>query len=69
LGSAVVQLGPNVLGPAAELHHELGVSYGRGTRFLHLTLGLDAGGSSFARTDCFLAYEPLTGDFATRLMR
>ncbi len=51
LGSAAVQLGPTVLGLAAELKHDLGVSYGKVARWMRLTFGLDADPSSFARAD------------------
>lgn len=51
LGSAAVQLGPHVLGLAAELKHDLGVSYGKVARFFRLTFGLEANASSFARAD------------------
>ena len=37
LGVASVQLGPNILGMAAELKHDLGVSYGKVKRFLQPT--------------------------------
>ena len=55
LGSAAVQLGPNVLGFAAELKHDLGVSYGKVARLLRLAFGLTANASSFARADQRLA--------------
>ena len=57
LGSAAVQLGPNVLGLAAELKHDLGVSYGKVARFFRLTFGLEANASSFARADQRLAQD------------
>ena len=49
LGRAAVQLGPNVLGLATELKHDLGVSYGKVARWVRLTFGLDAAPASFAR--------------------
>lgn len=55
LGAASVQLGPNILGLAAELKHDLGVSYGKVARFLDLTFGLTAERSAFARADQRLA--------------
>jgi transposase len=69
LGSAAVQLGPNVLGLAAELKHDLGVSYGKVARFMRLTFGLDADASSFARADQRLAqdFAPTYADLQTRL--
>jgi transposase len=57
LGSAAVQLGPNILGLGAELKHDLGVSYGKVARFVRLTFGLDADASSFARADQRLAQD------------
>ncbi|MGB8646558.1 MAG: IS66 family transposase [Anaerolineae bacterium] len=57
LGSAAVQLGPQVLGLAAELKHDLGLSYGKVARFFRLTFGLDAAPASFARADQRLAQE------------
>jgi hypothetical protein len=51
LGSAAVQLGPHVLGLAAELKHDLGVFYGKVAHFFRLTFGLEANASSFARAD------------------
>lgn len=57
LGSAAVQLGPNVLGLAAELKHDLGVSYGKVARFCRLSFGLTANRSSFAHADQRLAAE------------
>jgi transposase len=69
LGSAAVQLGPNVLGPGAELKHDLGVSYGKVARFMRLTFGLDAEASSFARADQRVAQEfaPTYADLQTQL--
>ena len=69
LGSAAVQLGPNVLGLAAELKHDLGVSYGKVARFMRLTFGLDADASSFARADQRLAQDltPTYADLQTQL--
>jgi transposase len=69
LGSAAVQLGPNVLGLAAELKHDLGLSYGKVARFFRLTFGLDAAPSSFARADQRLAqdFAPTYTDLQTRL--
>ena len=55
LGAASVQLGPTILGLAAELKHDMGVSYGKVARFLHLTFGLTAERSGFARADQRLA--------------
>lgn len=57
LGSAAVQLGPNVLALGAELKHDLGVSYGKVARFVRLTFGLDADASSFARAEQRLAQD------------
>ena len=51
LGAAAVQLGPNILGLAAELKHDLGVSYGKVVRSLRLTFGVTAERSAFARAD------------------
>ena len=69
LGSAAVQLGPNVLGLGAELKHDLGVSYGKVARFVRLTFGLDADASSFARADQRLAqdFAPTYADLQTQL--
>ena len=69
LGSAAVQLGPNVLGLAAELKHDLGVSYGKVARFFRLTFGLEANASSFARADQRLAqdFAPTYADLQTQL--
>jgi transposase len=69
LGSAAVQLGPNVLGLAAELKHDLGVSYGKVARFFRLTFGLEANASSFARADQRLAQEfaPTYANLQTQL--
>jgi transposase len=69
LGSAAVQLGPTVLGLAAELKHDLGVSYGKVARFFRLTFGLGANASSFARADQRLAQEfaPTYADLQTQL--
>ena len=69
LGSAAVQLGPNVLGLAAELKHDLGVSYGKVARFFRLTFGLDVDASSFARADQRLAqdFAPTYADLQTQL--
>lgn len=69
LGSAAVQLGSNVLGLAAELKHDLGVSYGKVARFMRLTFGLDADPSSFARADQRLAhdYAPTYADLQIQL--
>jgi transposase len=69
LGSAAVQLGPNVLGLAAELKHDLGVSYGKVARFFRLTFGLEANASSFARADQRLArdFAPTYVDLQTQL--
>jgi transposase len=69
LGSAAVQLGPNVLGLGAELKHDLGVSYGKVARFVRLTFGLDADTSSFARADQRLAqdFAPTYTDLQTQL--
>ena len=69
LGSAAVQLGPHVLGLAAELKHDLGVSYGKVARLLRLTFGLHADGSSFARADQRLAqdFAPTYADLQTQL--
>lgn len=55
LGAASIQLGATTLGLAAELKHDLGVSYGKVARFLHLTFGLTAERSAFARADQRLA--------------
>ena len=67
LGRAAVQFGPNVLGLAAELKHDLGVSYGKVARFLCLTFGLDADAASFARADQRLAqaFAPTYADLQT----
>ena len=69
LGSAAVQLGPNVLGLAAELKHDLGVSYSKVARFFRLTFGLEANASSFARADQRLAqdFAPTYADLQTQL--
>jgi len=69
LGSAAVQFGPHVLGLAAELKHDLGVSYGKVARFFRLTFGLEANASSFARTDQRLAqdFAPTYADLQTQL--
>jgi transposase len=69
LGSAAVQLGPNVLGLAAELKHDLGVSYGKVARFFRLTFGLGANASSFARAEQRLAqdFAPTYADLQTQL--
>lgn len=69
LGSAAVQLGPNVLGLAAELKHDFGVSYGKVARWLQQTFGLDAARSSFARADQRLAqdFAPTYADLQTEL--
>lgn len=69
LGSAAVQLGPNVLGLAAELKHDFGVSYGKVARWMRLTFGLDAAPSSFARADQRLAqdFAPTYADLQTQL--
>ena len=56
LGAAAVQLGPNILGLAAELKHDLGVSYGKVIRCLRLTFGLIAERSAFVRADQRLAH-------------
>jgi transposase len=71
LGSAAVQLGPNVLGLAAELKHDLGVSYGKVARLVRLTFGLDADASSFARADQRLAqdFAPTYADLQTQLQQ
>ncbi len=55
LGSAAVQLGPNVLALGAELKHVLGVSYGKVARFCQRSFGLSVNRSSFARADQRLA--------------
>jgi transposase len=69
LGSAAVQLGPNVLALGAELKHDLGVSYGKVARFVRLTFGLDADASSFARAEQRLAqdFAPTYADLQTQL--
>ena len=69
LGSAAVQFGPHVLGLAAELKHDLGVSYGKVARFFRLTFGLEANASSFARADQRLAqdFAPTYADLQTQL--
>lgn len=69
LGRAAVQLGPNVLGLAAELTHEFGVSYGKVARLIRLTFGLSANASSFARADQRLArgYAATYADLQTQL--
>lgn len=69
LGRAAVQLGPNVLGLAAELKHDLGVSYGKVARWLRLTFGLQAARSSFARADQRLAqdFAPTYAELQTQL--
>jgi transposase len=69
LGRAAVQLGPNVLGLAAELKHDLGVSYGKVARFVRLTFGLGANASSFARAEQRLAQEfaPTYADLQAQL--
>lgn len=69
LGSAAVQLGPNVLGLAAELKHEFGISYGKVARLIGLTFGLGANASSFARADQRLAqgFAPTYADLQTQL--
>jgi transposase len=69
LGSAAVQLGPNVLGLAAELKHEFGLSYGKVARFVRLTFGLAADASSFARADQRLAqdFAPTYANLQTQL--
>lgn len=69
LGSAAVQLGPTVLGLAAELKHDLGVSYGKVARWMRLTFGLAAAPSSFARADQRLAqdFAPTYADLQTQL--
>lgn len=69
LGAAAVQLGANILGLAAELKHDLGVSYGKVARFLHLTFGLVANKSEFARADQRLAqgFAPTYAHLQTQL--
>jgi len=69
LGSAAVQLGPNVLALGAELKHDLGISYGKVARFIRLTFGLDADASSFARAEQRLAqdFAPTYADLQTQL--
>jgi transposase len=69
LGRAAVQLGPNVLGLATELKHDLGVSYGKVARWVRLTFGLDAAPASFARADQRLAqdFAPTYADLQTQL--
>ena len=69
LGSAAVQLGPNLLALGAELKHDLGVSYGMVARFVRLTFGVDAEASSFARADQRLAqdFAPTYADLQTQL--
>jgi transposase len=69
LGSAAVQLDPNVLALGAELKHDLGVSYGKVARFVRLTFGLDAEPSRFARAEQRLAREfaPTYADLQTQL--
>jgi len=69
LGSAAVQLGPNVLGLAAELKHDFGVSYGKVARWLRQTFGLDATRSSFTRADQRLAqdFAPTYADLQVQL--
>jgi len=51
LGAAAVQLGPNLLGLATDLKHDLGVSYGKAARFLQRNFGMLAQRSAFARAD------------------
>ncbi len=68
VGNAAVQLGPNVLGLAPELKHDLGVSY-QVARFIRLTFGLAAAPSNFARADQRLAqdFAPTYPDLQTQL--
>ncbi len=55
LGAAAVQLGPRVLSLAAEAKHELGVPYGKISRFFAVAFGLVACRAAWARADQRLA--------------
>lgn len=55
LGAAAVQLGPRALTLAAEAKHELGVPYGKISRFFASAFGLDACRAAWARADQRLA--------------
>jgi transposase len=69
LGSAAVQLGPHLLALAAELKHDLGVSYGKVARLLRMTFGLTVAPASFARAEQRLAHKlaPTYADLQTQL--
>lgn len=55
LGAAAVQLGPRALTLAAEAKHELGVPYGKISRFFASAFGLEACRAAWARADQRLA--------------
>ena len=54
-GAAAVQIGPNALGLAAELKHELGVPYGKTARILSTATDLQVERSTLARASQRLA--------------
>lgn len=68
LGAAAVQLGPNILGLATDLKHDLGVSYEKAARFLQRNFGVIAQRSAFARADQRLAqgFAPTYADLQKR---
>lgn len=69
LGAAAVQLGPNILGLASDIKHDLGVSYGKAARFLQRNFGMAAQRSAFARADQRLAqgFAPTYADLQKQL--
>ena len=55
LGAAAVQIGPNALGLAAELKHEMGLPYGKTAKVLSTATELDVQPSTLARASQRLA--------------
>jgi transposase len=55
LGAAAVQVGPNAIGLASEMKHELGVSYDKAARLLSSAFGLTVNRSTLTRADGRLA--------------
>jgi transposase len=55
LGAAAVQLGPNALGLASELKHDLGAAYGKSARVLLRAFGLRVARSTLTRAEARLS--------------
>jgi transposase len=68
-GAAAVQIGPNALGLAAELKHELGIPYGKTARILSTATDLHVERSTLARASQRLAQkcEPSYAQLVVRL--